>query len=172
MEFQIPNVNAPECETLDFSSNVDAYRQFAGPANLAGKRVVSSECGANRGEAYRLTLPELLWDVKRSISGGVNNFIFHGLPYSGPYPNTTWPGFTTFDYSYSDMHGRHQPGWDYYSDQMNYVARTQYIAQSGVPKRDLAFWLKVTNWAAHQIFSEYQPNDLEDAGKLKAHPVL
>lgn len=166
MEAQIPNVNAPECETLDFSNNVDAYRQFAGPANLAGKRIVSSECGANAGEAYRLTIPHLLWHVKRSIAGGINQFVFHGLPYSGYYPNTTWPGFTTFDYSYSDMHGRHQPGWEFYGDFMDYVGRSLYAMQSGVPKRDVAFWLKITNWAAHQIFSEYQPNDLQTAGKL------
>jgi hypothetical protein len=71
----VPAVNAPECESLGFNHVIDAYRQFAGPANLAGKRVISSELGAQRNEAYSQTLPELIWDVKRSIVGSVNNFV-------------------------------------------------------------------------------------------------
>lgn len=47
----IPDVDAPECESLGFNHNIDDYRQFTGPANLAGKRVISSECGAISGQA-------------------------------------------------------------------------------------------------------------------------
>jgi hypothetical protein len=71
----IPAVNGPECESLGFNHVVDAYRQFAGPANLAGKRVISSELGAQRNEVYSQTMPELIWDVKRSIVGSINNFV-------------------------------------------------------------------------------------------------
>lgn len=116
----VPAVNGPECESLGFNHVIDAYRQFAGPANLAGKRVISSELGAQRNEAYSQTLPELIWDVKRSIVGSVNNFVrivilpglqrltnqvYHAYPFSGSYPNTTWPGYTTFSYRFSNMHG-------------------------------------------------------------------
>lgn len=45
MEFNVPEVNAPECESLQFQNNVDGYRQFVGPADLAGKRVISNELG-------------------------------------------------------------------------------------------------------------------------------
>jgi hypothetical protein len=79
----VPAVNAPECESLGFNHVIDAYRQFAGPANLAGKRVISSELGAQRNEAYSQTLPELIWDVKRSIVGSVNNFV--------SIPPLVWP---------------------------------------------------------------------------------
>lgn len=71
----IPAVNGPETESLGFNHVIDAYRQFSGPANLAGKRVISSELGAQRNEAYSQTMPELIWDVKRSIAGSVNNFV-------------------------------------------------------------------------------------------------
>lgn len=160
----IPSVNAPECETLDFGSNIDSYRQFAGAANLAGKRIVSSECGAVYGEAYQLLLPQLSWQVKRNVAASVNAQVFHGFPFSGYYPNTTWPGFTTFKYEYSEMHGPHQPAWDFYDEFMNWTARTNWIAQSGVPKRDVAFWLKITDWTAHQIVTQYVSTDLEAAG--------
>lgn len=83
----IPTVDVPETESLDFSDLIDGYRQYSGPANFAQKRIISSECGAVRGQAYVQTLPELLWRVKRSYAGSVNQFVFHGLPYSGEVSN-------------------------------------------------------------------------------------
>lgn len=158
----IPNVDAPECESLGFNHLIDGYRQYTGPANLAGKRVISTECGANHLEAYQQTMPELLWDVKRSIAGSVNQFVFHGYPYSGPYGNTTWPGFTTFDFAYSEMHGKRQPSWNYASDTIDFSARLSYIFQSGVPKMDVALYEKITYFP--NIVRNYQPTDLEEAG--------
>ncbi|GKZ63273.1 hypothetical protein AnigIFM49718_011343 [Aspergillus niger] len=46
MESTVPVVNAPKCESLGVMDNVDGYRQFSGPAVLAGKRIVSNEMGA------------------------------------------------------------------------------------------------------------------------------
>ena len=158
----IPTVNAPECESLGFDHNIDAYRQFSGPANLAGKRVISSELGAQRDEVYSQTMPELIWDTKRSVAGGINQFVYHGYPFTGNYPNTTWPGYTTFTYRFSNMHGPRQPGWEHYSDYMDWTARTQWVAQSGIPKIDLAFWLKRDEYFS--VPSVYGPNDLAQAG--------
>lgn len=78
----IPLVNAPECECLAFFNSIDGYRQYSGPANLAGKRIISTECGAAAG-TYGQTLPDLLWAFKRSLAGSVNNIIIHGYPYAG-----------------------------------------------------------------------------------------
>ena len=83
----IPYVNAPETESLGFSNNIDGYRQFSGPADLAGKRVISSELGAEAIMAYQQTLPQLLFDVKRSLVGGINAFVLHGFAYSGQSQN-------------------------------------------------------------------------------------
>ncbi|KAK4555453.1 hypothetical protein LTR86_007205 [Recurvomyces mirabilis] len=158
----VPHVNAPECESLGFNHLIDGYRQYSGPTNLAGKRVISSELGAQRNEVYSQTLPELIWDIKRSIVGSVNQFVLHGYPFSGTYPNTTWPGFSTFTYRFSNMHGPRQPAWEYYDDFMNWIARTQYVAQSGIPKVDLAFWLKSDEYFS--VTNQYWPNDLQQAG--------
>ncbi|CAJ2509525.1 Uu.00g145510.m01.CDS01 [Anthostomella pinea] len=108
-------------------------------------------------------------DISRSLAGGVNQFVIHVYPYSGYYPNTTWPGFTTFTYLFSE-HGRHQPAWDFYRDSTDYVARNQYVFQSGVPKVDLAFYSKVTSYATIQSF--YQPNDLVEAGYTYEYILL
>lgn len=166
----IPLVNAPECETLGFSHNIDGYRQYAGPANLAGKRIISSECGANKGEVYQMTIPELLWDIKRSVAGGVNQFVLHGFPVSGNYGETTWPGFTTFAYVFSEMYGPRQPGWDFYQEWLDWTSRVQFVAQTGVPKIDLAFWQKSTD-AYVTVTTQYAPLDLQTAGTF-LHCVL
>lgn len=158
----VPDVDAPECESLAFYDNIDAYRQYVGPADLAGKNIISSECGAVRTLAYQQTFQELVWQVHRSVAGGVNNFIFHGYPFSGNYPLTTWPGYTTFTYNYSEMHSRHMPAWDFYPDFMNFTARLQYVEQSGIPKVDLAFYQKSFDYAA--VGTSYQPTNLQDAG--------
>lgn len=158
----VPLVDGPECETLGFSHNIDGYRQFAGPANLAGKRIISNEAGAVYLAAYKQTIPELLWDLKRAFVGGVNQFVLHGFPFTGDYGNTTWPGFITFNYAFSEMHGPRQPAWEFASEWLDWTARMQYVAQSGIPKVDLAFWSKLTSYAT--VTTQYEPTDLLDAG--------
>ncbi len=138
----IPNVNAPEDESLEFANEIDRYRQYAGPANLAGKRVISNELGAQIYRAFQQTLPELVDIFKHAIAGGVNQAVIHGSSYSGNYPNTTWPGYITFGYEFADSHNRHQPAWDDYSQVLDYMARHQFIFQSGIPRRDVVFWEK------------------------------
>ena len=161
----IPSVNAPESDTLGFSQDIDGFidgfRQFSGPANLAGKRVISSETGAYQGIAYAETIPNLLWDVKRAFAGGVNTHVFHGYPYSGYYPNTTWPGFAGFDFEYCEMHGPRQPAWDFYGEFLNYTARNQWVLQTGIPKVDVAFYLKAVSY---YFGASYSPTDLQAAG--------
>lgn len=164
MAANIPSVDAPECESLGFNHLVDGYRQFAGPANLAGKRIISNEMGAVQLESYTQTLPELIWDVKRAFIGGVNRMVYHGFPFTGFYPNTSWPGFTTFYYQFSGMHGPRQPAWEYYDDYMDWTARMQYVAQSGIPKVDLAFY--VHDEVTYSIYSMYNPTDLEERGRF------
>jgi hypothetical protein len=107
-------------------------------------------------------MPELIWDTKRSVAGGINQFVYHGYPFTGNYPNTTWPGYTTFTYRFSNMHGPRQPAWEHYKDFMDWTARVQWVAQSGVPKIDLAFWLKRDQYFS--VPSVYESNDLAEAG--------
>ncbi|KAJ0416913.1 hypothetical protein BJY00DRAFT_325925 [Aspergillus carlsbadensis] len=158
----IPLVDVPECESLGFNNDIDAYRQYTGPANLAGRNIISSELGANYPIAYQQNFTRLLWEVNRSIVGSVNQFVLHGFPHSGPYPNTTWPSINTFVYFVSDMHGPHQPGWDYYRPAMDYIARVSAIAQTGVAKKDVAFYSKYTTYPL--VTPEYASEDLNKAG--------
>ncbi|OBR14858.1 Secreted protein [Colletotrichum higginsianum IMI 349063] len=145
MEASIPFVDAPECESLQWHDNVDGYRQFSGPANLARKKVISNELGAISGRAYSLTIPELLFAMNRAVSGGVNQFVIHGQSYTGNYPQTTWPGYTAFIYYISELYSAKRPDWDHgFHAALDYMARIQHIQQKGIPRTDVAFYNKQT----------------------------
>lgn len=45
---------------------------------------------------------------------------------------------------------------------MDWIARTQYVAQSGIPKMDLAFYLKQDSYSS--VENQYEPLDLQIAG--------
>lgn len=144
---------------------VDSYRQYSGPAHLAGRRILSTELGAVLGGAYMTTFPQQLGFVKRSFSGGHNMVVLHGATYSHQYPNTTWPGFTSFQYLFSEQHSRHQPAWPQgYKSLLDFIGRTQYILQTGTPKIDLLFYNKVTG-QNDSFPSLYPSNDLNNAGQ-------
>lgn len=160
----IPSVNAPECETLSFDNLIDGFRQFCGPANLAGEPIISIELGAQVLQTYWQSWTVLLSMAKRAFVAGVNEVVIHGATYSHAYANTTWPGFTSFNYLFSAQHSRHQPAWDVgYTEANNYLARVEFILQSGTPKVDLVFWDKQTAQSAYPGIL-YEPTDLAEAG--------
>jgi hypothetical protein len=158
------DVDVPEAETLSFSNQIDSFLQVAGPADLASKRVVSVELGADWHQAYYQSWEMLLFDAKHAFAGGINQVVIHGATYSHNFTNTTWPGYTTHSYDYPGQHSRHQPAWDVgYSEALGYLARVQWVLQSGIPKVDLIFWDKQS---AQDAYPQplYWSNDLTKAG--------
>ncbi|KAJ9241353.1 CAZyme family GH106 [Paecilomyces variotii] len=133
-------IDAPETESNYFDGVIDANRAFSGGAFLGRRQIVSSELGAHRYEAYAITWPVILNDCKISYAGGVNRVVLHGYPYSGYRPDASWPGFTTFEWLYSEMWGPRQPGWQYSRVFGDWIARTQLILQTGVPRVDIAIY--------------------------------
>ncbi|KAJ0342183.1 hypothetical protein COL26b_000679 [Colletotrichum chrysophilum] len=136
----VAHVQVPELESLGFSESINEYRQFTGAAHLAGRNVISTELGAVLGSTYKQTIPNLKALLDGSFAAGVNNVVLHGYAYSGQYPGTTWPGYTPFQYEYSDMWGPRQPAWRHLNDLMTYSARNSMIMRQGIPKVDLAFY--------------------------------
>ncbi|KAJ6547208.1 hypothetical protein B0H19DRAFT_257895 [Mycena capillaripes] len=136
--------DAPEIETLAILT-VDEARQLSGGVHLGNHTIFSSEVGANFGQACALRMSDLLFDAHIQYAGGVNVALLHGFPYSGAYPETTWPGFTTFSYNFAEMHGPRNPAWGHYKEYMDMLARTQYALQAGVAKVDIAIYRKDYN---------------------------
>lgn len=144
----VPSVDAPEGESLGFVDSVTSYRQITGPAHLSGRNVISSEMGAVSGPAFNLTIPQFLYHGKAGLAGGINQQVLHGAPYTGNYPNTTWPGFTTFYYLYSEMWTPNLPtyGSGHLKDTLDWFGRNQWVLQQGVPKMDLAVYYYAAPW--------------------------
>ncbi|KAJ8082412.1 hypothetical protein PM082_008267 [Marasmius tenuissimus] len=129
----------PEIESLSLPL-IDQARQLSGGVHLGNKSIFSSETGARFGLAMAITMTQLLEDSKNQFAGHVNVVMIHGYPYGGDYPGTTWPGLCTFSYNFADMHGPRMPAWGQYDGYMSYLARNQYVLQSGVPKVDVALY--------------------------------
>ncbi|KAM0322963.1 hypothetical protein ACHAQA_009062 [Verticillium albo-atrum] len=153
-------IDAPEGESFGFDDNPDLYRHLAGPAHMAGNPVVSSECGAIPGAGYTQTIQDLLWHVRRGMATGITMNVFHGYAYSGTFFNTTWPGFTVFAYSFTDMWGPRTPMWSHINDTIAYISRNQFISQTGTPKVDIAFY----QYAAPFQKDVYESDNLERLG--------
>lgn len=159
----VPVADAPETETLSFQNQIDPFSQYSGPADLAGRQIISIELGADYREPFSQTWKKLLYDAKHAFAGGVNQVVIHGAVYSHNFTQTTWPGYTTHNYDYNE-HSRHQPGWQVgHSQALGYLGRVQWVLQSGTPQVDLVFWDKQVPQAGYP-FPLYHPLDLVKAG--------
>lgn len=91
--------------------------------------------------------------MKRSWAAGVNEFVLHGLQYTGEYPATTWPGVQSLFYVATEAWGPLQPGWQHVKDVFDFAARTNVVLRQGQAKVDLAFY-------AHEpVFEQGVVND-------------
>ncbi|KAF7359451.1 Secreted protein [Mycena sanguinolenta] len=84
--------DAPEIETLAILT-VDEARQLSGGVHLGqaagGTHIMSSEVGANFGQASSMRMADLINDANIQYAGGVNVALLHGFPYSGPTTGCT-----------------------------------------------------------------------------------
>ena len=62
------------------------------------------------------------------------------------------------------MHGPHEPAWEFYRDQFDFIARNNWVFQTGIPRIDIAIWQKMTVYPGHIEARTYQPTDLEEMG--------
>ncbi|KAI0475378.1 hypothetical protein GGR56DRAFT_510973 [Xylariaceae sp. FL0804] len=148
----VPLVPVPELESLGFDDSIDRYRQFTGAAHLAGRDVISTEIGAVLEGSYALSVPALKGLFDNSFAAGVNNLVLHGYAYSGEYVETNWPGYTPFQYEYTEMWGPRQPAWAYLNDTMLYAARNSLVLRAGVPRIDVAFYYYQDPWLVDEIY--------------------
>ncbi|KAF5536603.1 hypothetical protein FNAPI_11712 [Fusarium napiforme] len=155
-----PIVETPELESLAFKTP-DQMSQFVGPAHLGRRNIISTEIGAVAQGAYSLTIPSLVNLFHDAFAGGVNAMMIHGMTYGGEQLGSTWPGFTPFQYIYTELWSPKQPAWKYMHEVMNYTARNQFVLQQGVARKDLAFYLYKDPFG---ISDEYNGTDLRATG--------
>ncbi|MDR0761255.1 MAG: hypothetical protein LBF74_14285 [Treponema sp.] len=137
-EISIPGkyVDGIETESLEFASQIEPYRNLAGPVHLFGK-LYSSETGATMMN-YQMGLDFYTQIVYTQFAAGVARTVFHGYSsIAGSEGATYWPGHEGMWPLFSERFGCRQPAYQHYNDWTGMIARYQYLLRQGKPRVDL-----------------------------------
>lgn len=105
-------------------------------ANVAGKKLVSSETATWLDEHFNVTLGQVKQIVDRQVLAGVNHVFYHGTAYSPD--DAAWPGWLF--YASSQLNPQN-PIWRDFPALNGYVTRVQSVLQATRPGTDvLLYW--------------------------------
>ncbi len=131
-----PEVDGIETESLEFASQIDAYRLLAGPAHLFGKQY-SSETGATTRNHM---LDHRFYDqiIATQLAAGVTKTVLHGwASTAGAEGATQWPGHEGMWSMFSERFDLRQPGSEFYPLWNRAIGRFQYLLRQGRPRIDV-----------------------------------
>ncbi len=131
-----PEVDGIETESLEFGSQIDAYRLMAGPAHLFGKQY-SSETGAT---TRNHVLDHRFYDqiIATQLAAGITKTVLHGwASTAGAEGVTRWPGHEGMWPMFSERFDTRQPGAEFYPWWNAAVGRYQYVLRQGKPRIDV-----------------------------------
>ena len=137
-EISIPGkyVDGIETESLEFASQIDSYRNLAGPAHLFN-RLYSSETGATLMN-FMMGLDFYTQIIFTQFAAGVSRTVLHGYSsIAGADESTQWPGHEGMLPIFSERFGSRQPAFRHYNAWTTMVARYQMILRQGKPRIDL-----------------------------------
>lgn len=130
------DVDGIETESLEFASQIDAYRMLAGPAHLFGKQY-SSETGATTRNHM---LDHRFYDqiINTQLAAGVTKTVLHGwASRAGGEHVTEWPGHEGMWPLFSERFDTRQPGSEFYPQWNDAIGRFQYLLRQGRPRIDV-----------------------------------
>jgi hypothetical protein len=131
-----PEVDGIETESLEFGSQIDAYRLLAGPAHLFGKQY-SSETGATTRNHM---LEHRFYDqiIATQLAAGVTKTVLHGwASVAGAEGVTEWPGHEGMWPMFSERFDLRQPASEFYPEWNRAMGRFQYLLRQGRPRIDV-----------------------------------
>jgi hypothetical protein len=137
-EISLPGkyVDGIETESLEFASQIEPYRNLAGPAHLF-KKLYSSETGATMLN-YQMGLDFYTQIIYTQFAAGVARTVLHGYSsIAGSEGATYWPGHEGMWPIFSERFGSRQPAYRHYPDWTAMMARYQMILRQGKPRIDL-----------------------------------
>lgn len=130
-------VDCIETESLEFASQIESYRNLAGPAHIY-KRTYSSETGATLLN-YMMGLDFYTQIIYTQFAAGVTKTVLHGYSsIAGSDESTYWPGHEGMWPIFSERFGSRQPAFKHYQDWTAMLARYQMFLREGNPRMDLA----------------------------------
>ena len=130
-------VDGVETESLEFASQIEAYRGLAGTAHVYNK-IFSSETGATRLN-FMMPLDFYTQIIFTQFAAGVTRTMLHGYSSkAGSEASTEWPGHEGMWPIFSERFGERQPNSVHFKEWNRMVARYQKVLRSGKPRMDLA----------------------------------
>lgn len=131
-----PEVDGIETESLEFASQIDAYRLLAGPAHLFGKQY-SSETGATtRNHMLEHRFDDQI--IATQLAAGVTKTVLHGwASTAGAEGATEWPGHEGMWPMFSERFDTRQPAAEFYPLWTEALGRVQYTLRQGRPRIDV-----------------------------------
>lgn len=129
-------VDGIETESLEFASQIEPYRNLAGPAHIYN-RTYSSETGATLLN-YMMGLEFYTQIIYTQFAAGVTKTVLHGYSsIAGSDDSTYWPGHEGMWPVFSERFGCRQPAWQHYNEWTRMIARYQMVLRKGKPRMDL-----------------------------------
>lgn len=129
-------VDGIETESLEFASQIESYRNLAGPAHIYN-RTYSSETGATLLN-YMMGLDFYTQIIFTQFAAGVTKTVLHGYSsICGSEAATYWPGHEGMWPIFSERFGSRQPSFIHYKEWTAMIARYQMLLRQGKPRMDL-----------------------------------
>lgn len=124
----------PETEDLFADGGYDFLKMAASAAHVYGRAIVGSESFVWSNGVYETTPEKVKVAADELLTAGVNAIVYHGFGYIMPgLPAPGWHPFTGRfgDGNYSSQFNELNPLWPYYALLNDYMARVQYLSQTG-----------------------------------------
>jgi hypothetical protein len=116
----------PESENQFDNGRMDFLKMASSTAHLFGKKIVGNESFVWVNHAFETTPEKMKLFADQLMIAGVNQIMYHGLPYDLP-SDTTPIGWYPFRIGFSDPWKPNAPFWPYLAQLNQYFSRLQMI---------------------------------------------
>lgn len=168
-EISLPGkyVDGIETESLEFASQIESYRNLAGPAHIY-KRTFSSETGATLLN-YMMGLDFYTQIIFTQFAAGVTKTVLHGYSsIAGSDESTYWPGHEGMWPIFSERFGPRQPAFPHYKDWTAMISRYQMLLSKGRPRMDLGI-LRLDYNFNNMIFAGSNEKDVYESQLMRGN---
>ncbi|MFN8256185.1 MAG: glycosyl hydrolase [Bacteroidales bacterium] len=169
----------PETETMN-GSELNLKIMSSG-AHLNNRPVISAESVVYNGMAYTNTPQKLKLSVDKLFASGINQIVYHGVPYRYTPTELGQEGWFPFStplmqfVNFSSNLGEGNIFWKYQKDINEYVNRTQYALRSGKPHADVLIYVSFFDMNGmpsnpEEIFTNGYIEDIDGASAKNNKP--
>ncbi len=135
------HTSIPETESM--LGQEAMLKVMASGAHLYNRPILSAESVVFAKRAYMTTPQKTRLAVDKLFAAGVNQIIYHGIPYRYKTDETMpigWNPFCSPGINFSSDFGEGNTFWKYQKELNQYIGRTQYALRSGKPHADVLIY--------------------------------